>query len=98
MQNYEVKLEHVGKSKSDPFGQKQWGASVRFDDGSGMCYFGETPQAALSGLAMYWAQNQQTHVTQTVAREPDHWPSLDVVKFQGNLTIPYYTLPPITDA
>lgn len=57
MQNYEVKLEHVGKTKSDPFGQKQWGASVRLGDGSGMCFFGETPQAALSGLAMYWAQS-----------------------------------------
>lgn len=55
-EEFTVKIRRLGPSRTNPF--VKWTASVNFDDHTGCGFSGETPQQALSGLAVYWAQNK----------------------------------------
>jgi hypothetical protein len=54
-EDFTVTIRRFGPTRTNPF--VRWTASVRLDGHASCGFSGETPQQALSGLAVYWAQN-----------------------------------------
>lgn len=75
------------------------GKSSKFVDGfDGRFYYGRT--VFEDGTVIPFMRPAENDIGSRPKWNGNAWvkPSSDVIKFQGDLTVPYHTLPPVTDA